>query len=130
MNSFSVIGNLGKDPERKVFNDRSGNERNYVTFSVADRQIGKDKPPLWWYCRVWGKQGDSAMAYLKKGSKVYVRGTLSGNTDQDGKTWWTLNVDGWEFGNSKEDSGVQRRHRPDPDEVPPPETPEDDDVPF
>lgn len=81
MHKIIVIGNLGKDPEVKSF-DNGG---KVATFTVADTERGyktkdgKEIPPHteWFNCvvRQVGLVG-VVEQYLKKGNKVYVEGKV------------------------------------------------------
>jgi single-strand DNA-binding protein len=71
MNNITVAGIIGKDLELKKFGE------NVVgIFSVADSQ-GKEKPPLWWNCQIWGKRAESFSKFLLKGTHVTVTGSIS-----------------------------------------------------
>lgn len=76
-NSVQLIGNLGKDPEVKVF-DKS----RKATFSIATTDTYKNakgeavKDTQWHNVIIWGKLADIAGKYLKKGSLVAVEGKL------------------------------------------------------
>ena len=76
-NSVQLIGNLGKDPEVKVF-DKS----KKASFSIATTDQYKNakgekiKDTQWHNVVIWGKLADVAGKYLKKGSEVCVEGKL------------------------------------------------------
>lgn len=76
-NSVQLIGNLGKDPEVKVF-DKS----KKASFSIATTDSYKNakgemiKDTQWHNVIIWGKLADVAGKYLKKGSQVAVEGKL------------------------------------------------------
>jgi single-strand DNA-binding protein len=85
-----IIGNLGADPEQRVF----PNAQPVCNFSVAvNRQIlGKDgertNDTTWYRVQVFGKLAEQCGASLHKGSLVLVEGDtlkLSLYTDRDGK---------------------------------------------
>jgi single-strand DNA-binding protein len=81
MLSTELIGNLGKDCEVKDLD--SG--RVMITYSVA-AEIGKDKT-VWVSCRTYRDRDKSRIAdYLKKGTKVFLRGLPEANAwvDRDG----------------------------------------------
>lgn len=71
-----VIGNLGADAEVKEFNGQK-----FIAFSVAhtesynDRQGQKRERTTWVSCLKFGESG--VINYLKKGTRVFVRGELS-----------------------------------------------------
>lgn len=76
-NSVQLIGNLGKDPEVKVF-DKS----QKAAFSLATTDSYRNakgetvKDTQWHNVIIWGKLADVAGKYLKKGSQVAVEGKL------------------------------------------------------
>ncbi len=67
-----LVGNLGETPE-----PRSGKDGQPVTsFSVAvNRKRGGQKVTSWYKVTAWGATAESAVEYLKKGSKVLVEGS-------------------------------------------------------
>ena len=77
-NSVRLIGYLGKDPEVRVF--ESGNKK--VSFSLATNDTYKNDKgekvvdTQWHNLVIWGKLGDIAEKYLKKGSEIAVEGRL------------------------------------------------------
>jgi len=76
-NSVHLIGNLGKDPEVKVF-DKS----QKATFSLATTDSYRNakgetvKDTQWHNLIIWGKLADVAGKFLKKGSQVAIEGKL------------------------------------------------------
>lgn len=71
MNSFSFVGNLGKDPTTKFIG-----ENQVTNFSVAVKGYKKDDT-LWIDVDVWGKPAAACAEHLSKGSQVAVTGSLS-----------------------------------------------------
>lgn len=83
MNTVTIVGRLGQDPEIKYFESGSIKTR----FSVAvDRGTKDNKVTDWFNIEAWGRLGEFAGEWLKKGSSVAVVGTLEINrwTDQAG----------------------------------------------
>jgi single stranded DNA-binding protein len=77
INAITLIGNLGKAPELRV----TSNGKQYAYFSVATSEnYQKDgrweKTTEWHNIKVWGQSADRAVSQLKKGSKVYIEGSL------------------------------------------------------
>ena len=80
VNKVILIGNLGKDPEVRSFQ----NGGKVVNLTVAtsetwnDRNSGERKEKTEWHKVVIKneKVADTAAKYLRKGSKVYIEGTL------------------------------------------------------
>ena len=96
MLQIEVIGNLGKDAEVKEFSGRK-----YVCFSVAHtenvRTQNPGEPPVQrttWLSVYWYGEGGAVLQYLKRGTKVFVRGGMRNNlyTDRTGQTRVDINV--------------------------------------
>lgn len=82
MLKVSIIGYLGQDAQLKTFNNV-----NYVSFSVAhtekwkDSKTGSDiEKTQWVSCLKRIGESDKLIQLMKKGSKVYVEGSLSAKT--------------------------------------------------
>lgn len=72
--SITVTGRLGKDPEIKYL-DTSSN--SVTSFSVAVGRWEKGGEVTDWYAvKMWGKVGERAANWLKKGDKVAISGSL------------------------------------------------------
>lgn len=85
VNKVILIGNLGKDPEIKNFENSSKASFSLATNEVyRDRQTGERKTITEWHnIVVWGKQAEIAQKYLHKGSKVYIEGKITSRKYQD-----------------------------------------------
>ncbi len=87
INKVILVGNLGKDPESRTFQ----NGGKVVSFSVAtsenwkDKQSGERKEKTEWHNVSIFSEGLARVAeqYLKKGSKVYLEGQLETRKWQD-----------------------------------------------
>ena len=86
VNKVILVGNLGKDPESRFL--PSGSQ--VTSFSVATSQAWKDKQTgeqqqrtEWHRVVVFNRLAEIASEYLKKGSKVYVEGSLRTQKWQD-----------------------------------------------
>ena len=88
MNSISIAGVLGKDPELKQVG-----QDQVLSFTVADSQ-GKEKPTLWWNCQLWGKRATTLQQYMAKGQKVTVSGNVQMReyTDKNGDKKTAMDV--------------------------------------
>ncbi len=89
LNKVQIIGNLGGDPETR--NMPSGDAMTTInvatTESWKDKQTGERKENTEWHrITFFGKLAEIAGQYLKKGSQVYVEGSLRTRkyTDKDG----------------------------------------------
>lgn len=72
MNSIVLIGHAGRDPEVRYFESGSA----VATLTIADSSGKRDEPPTWFNVEIWGKSAQVAADYVRKGSKVAVRGTM------------------------------------------------------
>src|SRR3954447_21346386 len=98
VNKVILVGNLGRDPEAR--NMQSGDK--VVSFSVAtseswnDRASGERKEKTQWHrVAIFNqKLGEIAERFLKKGSKVYLEGSLESRkyTDKDGNERETTEI--------------------------------------
>jgi single-strand DNA-binding protein len=83
----TCIGNLGADAETKTI--PSG--KIVTNFRMATRGRDKDAAPTWLRAAIWGERGKKVAAYLTKGSKVAVSGTLTAR-EHEGKTYLEIDV--------------------------------------
>ncbi|MFZ4745482.1 MAG: single-stranded DNA-binding protein [Sphingomonas sp.] len=98
VNKVILVGNLGKDPESRSFQ----NGGKVVSFSVAtseswkDKNSGERKDRTEWHNVSIFSEGLARVAeqYLKKGSKVYLEGQLETRKwqDKDGNDRYTTDV--------------------------------------
>ncbi len=98
VNKVIIIGNLGKDPEVRSFQ----NGGRVCNFSVAtsenwkDKATGEKKEKTEWHkVEIFNDRlVDVAEKYLKKGSKVYIEGQLETRkwTDKEGQERYTTSV--------------------------------------
>ena len=89
VNKWIGIGNLGRDPELKTFpsGDQVANVTMACTDKWKDRQTGEMKEHTEWVRITFnGRLAEIAGQYLRKGSQVYVEGSLRTRkwTDQAG----------------------------------------------
>lgn len=79
VNKVIIIGNLGADPETRYLpsGDAVTNIRVATTEKYKDKQTGEAKEATEWHnINFFGKLAEIAAQYLKKGSQVYVEGSL------------------------------------------------------
>lgn len=86
VNKVILVGTLGQDPETKSF----PNGGSVTQFSIAtseswvDKTSGERKENTEWHRIVASnKLGEIAQQYLKKGSKVYIEGSIKTRKWQD-----------------------------------------------
>jgi len=79
VNKVIIVGNLGRDPEMRTF--PSGDQVANVTIATTDRwrdkNTGENKESTEWHRIVFnGRLAEIVGQYLRKGSQVYVEGSL------------------------------------------------------
>lgn len=89
VNKVIIVGNLGRDPEVRTFpsGDRVANVTIATTDKWKDKQSGEMREATEWHRVVFnGRLAEIAGEYLRKGSQVYVEGSLKTRkwTDQAG----------------------------------------------
>ncbi len=88
INKAIIIGNLGNDPETRTFPD-GGQVTNITvatTESWKDQQGQKQERTEWHKVSFNGRLSEIAAQYLRKGSKVYIEGSLRTRKYQDKQT--------------------------------------------
>ena len=87
LNKVMIIGNLGADPEVKSFQNggRIANLRIATSKNWKDKATGERKERTEWHTVVLQSDGLVGVAerFLRKGSKVYIEGTLRTRKWQD-----------------------------------------------
>ena len=95
LNKVMIIGRLGKDPEVKY--TQSGAAVANLTVATDDGYV-KDGQKIekteWHRVVVWNKQAEFCNNYLKKGSLVFVEGSLQTRSwdDQQGQKRYTTEI--------------------------------------
>jgi single-strand DNA-binding protein len=97
VNKVIIVGNLGRDPEMRSFpsGDRVANVTIATTDKWKDKQTGEMKEATEWHRVVFnGRLAEIAGEYLRKGSQVYVEGSLRTRkwTDKDGVEKYTTEI--------------------------------------
>jgi len=89
VNKVIIVGNLGRDPETRSF--PNGDQVANVTVATTDRWKDKASGDMkesteWHRISFFGRLAEIAGQYLRKGSQVYVEGSLRTRkwTDKDG----------------------------------------------
>jgi len=96
VNKVILLGNLGKDPELSYL--PSG--QSVAKFTLATNRKFKDKngelkdETEWHNIVAWGKLGEIAAQYLKKGRQAYVEGRIRSRNweDREGKQRTTVEI--------------------------------------
>ena len=82
VNSISLVGRAGRDPEVRYF--ESGSIVANLTIAV-NRRSRQDEPD-WFNLEIWGKQAQVAADYVKKGSLIGITGSFKLDQWKDKKT--------------------------------------------
>jgi single-strand DNA-binding protein len=97
VNKVTLVGNLGRDPEMRSFpnGDQIANVAIATTDRWKDKQTGEMKEATEWHRVVFnGRLAEIVGQYLRKGSQVYVEGSLRTRkwTDKDGIEKYTTEI--------------------------------------
>ncbi|MFW2421193.1 MAG: single-stranded DNA-binding protein [Porticoccaceae bacterium] len=97
INKVILVGNLGQDPETRYM--PSGNAVTNISIATSeswkDKQTGEQQERTEWHrVAFFNRLAEIAGEYLKKGSKVYVEGSLRTRKwqGQDGQDRYTTEV--------------------------------------
>lgn len=97
INKVIVLGNLGNDPETKYL--PNGNAVTNISVATSeswkDKQTGQEQERTEWHRIVFfNRLAEIAGEYLRKGSKVYVEGSLRTRKwqDQNGNDRYTTEI--------------------------------------
>ncbi len=97
VNKVIIVGNLGADPESRQFS----NGGSVTNISVAtseqwtDKQTGERREATEWHrISLFNRLGEIAAQYLRKGSQVYIEGSLRTRKwqDQNGQDRYTTEI--------------------------------------
>jgi single-strand DNA-binding protein len=98
VNKVILLGNLGKDPEVRSF--ENGSSKASFTLATTDSYKDKNSGEMinqteWHNIVAWRGLADIASKYLHKGDKIYVEGKLKSRswTDQEGSTKYITEIE-------------------------------------
>ena len=102
VNKVILIGNLGADPETRAMPSGAtvANLRIATTENWKDRTSGENQERTEWHrVALFGKLAEIAGEYLKKGSQVYIEGSLRTRkwTDKQGQERYSTEIVGNEM---------------------------------
>ena len=97
INKVILVGNLGRDPEMRSFpsGDQVANVTVATTDKWKDKQTGEMREATEWHRVVFnGRLAEIAGQYLRKGSQVYVEGSIRTRkwTDQSGQERYSTEI--------------------------------------
>jgi single-strand DNA-binding protein len=146
INKVILVGHVGADPEIVTF--ESGNKTAKLRLATTSRTYNKETKETtehteWHSVALWGPIADVADKYVKKGSQLYIEGSLRTReyTDRDGKKRYTTEIVGNTLkllgGRPSEPAhnGAGTTYQPEPQPAPEMPTPQPigddiDDLPF
>src|SRR5579862_7217536 len=97
INKVILIGHLGADPETRAMPSGMtvANLRLATTESWKDKQSGEQQERTEWHkVALFGRLGEIAAEYLRKGSQVYIEGRLRTRKwqDKEGRDRYTTEI--------------------------------------
>lgn len=107
MNSITIIGRLGQDPELKY--TAAGKAVCNLSVAVDRRQKGETD---WFRVTAWEKQAELASEFLQKGRQVAIRGRMqSRQYEKDGQklTAWDLVAEEIQFIGGRDEAPAQQQ---------------------
>jgi single-strand DNA-binding protein len=120
INKVILVGNLGSDPELRS----TGSGVSICSFSLAtseswtDKQSGEKQERTEWHrIKIFGRLGEIAAEYLKKGRQVYIEGSIRTDkfTGKDGVEKYFTDIIASEMqmlGSNEGGGGGGQRERP------------------
>jgi single-strand DNA-binding protein len=136
INKVIIVGNLGADPETRYMPSGSAvtNLRIATSEQWKDKQSGEQQERTEWHrVAMFGRLAEIAAEYLRKGSQVYVEGSLRTRKwqDKDGNDRWSTEVIANEMQmlGGRADASAPARSAPSAADSGPPEE-FNDDIPF
>jgi single-strand DNA-binding protein len=116
VNKVIIVGNLGRDPEMRTF--PSGDQLASVSIATTDKwkdkQTGEMKEATEWHRVIFnGRLAEVVGQYLRKGTQVYVEGSLRTRkwSDKDGQERYATEIraDQMQMLGSRPDGGGDQR---------------------
>lgn len=108
MNKVLLYGNVGKDPESKVINNKTVTKFSLATNKTYTNAAGEQiKETSWHNIVLWGKVAEIASKHVKKGSSLIIEGEINYRTyeNKEGQTIYMTEIigDRMHFTGSKQD---------------------------
>ena len=98
VNKVILVGNLGADPEMRYLpsGEAVANLRLATTDTWKDKDGNKQEATEWHRVSFFGRQAEVCGQYLKKGSQIYVEGSIRTRKwqDKEGQDRYTTEVRG------------------------------------
>ena len=102
LNKVQLIGRLGREPEVRYTTEGKcvANLAIATSESYKDKATGETRQETEWHrVSLWGRTGDVAARYLKKGSLVFIEGRIRTRKwhDKSGQDQYTTEIVGHEM---------------------------------
>ena len=98
VNKVIIVGNLGADPEMRYLpsGEAVANLRVATTDAWKDKDGNKQEATEWHRVSFFGRQAEVCGQYLKKGSQIYVEGSIRTRKwqDKEGQDRYTTEIRG------------------------------------
>lgn len=98
VNKVILVGNLGADPEVRYLpsGEAVANLRLATTDTWKDKDGNKQEATEWHRVSYFGRQAEVCGQYLKKGSQIYVEGSIRTRKwqDKDGQDRYSTEIKG------------------------------------
>lgn len=111
VNKVILIGNVGKDPEIKSF--ENGGKKASFSLATTERyrdKSGNDQTITEWHnIAVWGPQADVVEKYVRKGNPLYIEGRIKYRDYEDNgvkKRFTEIIIDNFSMLGAKPASGT------------------------
>lgn len=117
MNSVVIAGRIGK------MELRTGETKDKDAYSLCDFSVAvsdRHDETTWFNCRAWNGTAEVITKYFEKGDQIIIKGQMLCNQykDKDGnaRSWWFINVDGFDFGAKAKRNNDESEEAEQPDE--------------
>lgn len=115
MNKVELLGRLARDPQTRWTTANSSQESMCIArYTLAVNRRGKDAGADFISCVAFGKAGEFAEKYLKKGMQIAVCGRITtGSYEKNGQRFYTteVTIEEQEFAESKNAAAGQQDNR-------------------
>lgn len=104
MNKVILLGRLTDNPDVRYTQAQNGEQLCIARYTLAIDRRGKDAGADFPRCVAFGKNGEFAEKYLKKGTKIAITGRIqTGSYEKDGVKHYTTEIviEEQEFAESK-----------------------------
>ena len=97
INKVILVGNLGADPDERKLSDGEGTVTR-ISVATSEQYTKRDGTPEerteWHRVVFFGRLAEIAAQYLRRGSKVYIEGSLRTDkyVDREGITRWSTEI--------------------------------------